>query len=310
VSITAAALLGFAFSPSFLWILFSAVPLGLGAGSVDAALNAYVANHYKSRHMSWLHSFWGVGALSGPLILSSVLHNGHSWSRGYLYIGLLQSALVLLLFISLQLWGKVEALNSAGIHQHKKMSLASALKVKGVPSALAAFLFYCGIEATMGLWGGSYMFKVHNLDPAEAAKWVSFFYASVTAGRFVTGFLTFRHSNNSMISIGAVMIVSGAVVMLVPFSPSVGKVGFLLIGLGCAPIFPSMLHETPVRFGSENSQFIMGFQMAVAYIGTTVLPPLFGVIAGETRFWLLPIFLLLYSMLLLANFLRLKGLSE
>lgn len=309
VLITASALLGFAFSPSFLWVLASAVPLGLGAGSVDAALNAYVARNYTSRHMSWLHSFWGVGALSGPLMLSLLLGEGHSWRQGYLFIGFLQCMLVAVLLFTLRIWTNVKVKNSEETQELKTMSLISALKIKGVRSALLAFLFYCGIEATMGLWGGSFMFKVYDLPPAEAARWVSFFYASITAGRFITGFLAFRFSNNSLIGIGAVMVISGITALLLPTSDDIAKAGFLLIGFGCAPIFPSMLHETPVRFGYDNAQIIMGLQMAVAYIGTTVLPPLFGFIAGETRFWLLPIFLGIYGVLFLAHFLRLKVLS-
>ncbi len=312
VGLTAGALLGYAMAPGFGWILAASIPLGLGGGAVDAALNAYVANHFESRHMSWLHSFWGVGALGGPFILSIVLRQGFPWRVVYKSVGIFQILFVVALIAAIPLWSKVKARNSNDEHEqeHSSLSLFSALKIRGVPTALIVFLFYCGIETTMGLWGGSFLYKVEGLDPADAAKWVSFFFGGITIGRFLTGFLTYKLSNNVLIRSGALIILSGVALMLLPLPLYITQAGFLLIGFGCAPIFPSMLHETPVRFGKSNSQSIMGFQMAVAYIGTTFLPPLFGLAAGSTRMFLLPVFLFGYIALLLVSFERLRLVTE
>ena len=312
VALTAVALLGFSLAPSFLWILPAAIPLGLGAGAVDAGLNAYVADHYESRHMSWLHSFWGVGALGGPMILSVLLHKGFPWRSGYRSVGIFQCILVFVLIAAIPLWDKVKSRKSAeGVTElGDQVSFLGALKIKGVPMALLVFLFYCGIESSMGLWGGSFLFKVKGLNPAETASWVSFFFGSITLGRFLTGFLTYRWSNNTLIRRGAIIVLSGILLMLLPLSLPLTLLGFLMVGFGLAPIFPSMLHETPVRFGKENSQAIMGFQMAVAYMGATFLPPLFGFIASERALYLLPCFLLGYIVFLIICFERLRMITD
>ena len=303
VALTAAALFGFALTPSFWWLLLASVPLGLGAGAVDSGLNAYVAEHYESRHMSWLHSFWGVGALSGPLVLSILLAQGGSWRSGYLWIACLQTGLVLVLLLAIPLWEKVrrrrlggEAATPPAEHQ----PLFFPLKLKGAKLALTAFFFYCGIESTMGLWGGSFLFKVRGLDPASAATWVSLFFASITLGRFLTGFVTFKVSNKDLIRWGGLVILAGVGLMLVPLPLPFTLTGFLLVGFGCAPLFPCMLHETPDRFGAANALAVMGFQMAVAYIGATLLPPVFGFLASVTTMDALPVFLLGYVGLLIA----------
>lgn len=294
VAMTALALFGFAQAPSFEWLILAAIPLGLGGGAVDAGLNAFIAGHYESRHMSWLHCFWGVGALSGPLLLSAILARGGTWRSGYLLIGLVQVILVTALFFSLPLWTRI-----SGRSTHKAAPVEAGhphlffpLKIRGVKTALLVYFCYCGIEAIMGLWGGSYLFKTKGLNPASAAAWVSLFYASLTLGRFLTGFLTYKVANKNLIRAGCLLILSGVGLMLfhlpLPFTLS----GFLLVGLGCAPIFPCMLHETPDRFGAANAQAVMGFQMAVAYIGATFLPPLFGFIASAISMDVLPIFLL------------------
>ncbi|POR05635.1 MFS transporter [Alkalispirochaeta sphaeroplastigenens] len=310
VAITATALMGYALAPSFLWILLCALPLGIGAGAVDATLNSYVANHYQSRHMSWIHCFWGVGALGGPIILSIFLAGGESWRKSYLTVGSFQIFLVALLCAALPLWDKVSTIQTDETREHRIISPGRAARIRGVPSALAVFLFYCGIEATLGLWGGSFLFKVRNLEPALAARGVSLFYASITAGRFLTGFLTYRLKNNTMIGGGALIALGGIILMALPLPLSVILTGFFLTGFGCAPIFPCMLHETPLRFGREYSRSIMGFQMALAYIGSTFLPLFFGYISTFTGMGMLPFFLMAYALILLANFARLRTLSD
>jgi len=303
VALTAVALFGFALTPSFWWLLGAAIPLGLGAGAVDSGLNAYVAAHYQSRHMSWLHSFWGVGALSGPLVLSALLAQGTSWRIGYLSIAILQVVLVVILVLAVPLWDKVRgrALGDAPPVDPPHQPLFFPLKLKGAKLALVAFFLYCGVESTMGLWGGSFLFKTKALDPATAATWVSLFYASITLGRFLTGFVTFHLSNKDLIRTGGLVVLGGVILMLLPLPLGFTLAGFLLVGLGCAPLFPCMLHETPDRFGAGNAQAIMGFQMAVAYIGATFLPPVFGFIASATTLALLPAFLLGYILLLILS---------
>lgn len=303
VALTAIALFGFALTPSFWWLFLAAIPFGLGAGAVDSGLNAFVAEHYESRHMSWLHSFWGVGALSGPLVLGALLAQGTTWRNAYLAIAVFQVVLVIVLIVAVPLWGKVKA-HAQGdepIEDQPHQPLFFPLKITGVKWALAALFTYCAIESTMGLWGGSFLFKTKGLDAASAATWVSLFYASITLGRFLTGFVTMKVSNNDLIRWGGVIILVGVGLMLAPLPLPFTLAGFLLVGLGCAPIFPCMLHETPVRFGKANAQAVMGFQMAVAYIGATLMPPLFGFVATATTLALMPVFLAAYIAVLLLS---------
>ncbi|MCB9460127.1 MAG: MFS transporter [Anaerolineaceae bacterium] len=308
VTMTAVALFGFAHAPSFIWLVLLAIPLGLGAGSVDAGLNDYVSKHYKARHMNWLHSFWGIGAMTGPIIISQFIAD-QTWRNGYLTVSIIQIILVAVLVITLPLWDKVAKL---GIHNkivnvddqpktETRKGIFFPLKIPGVKSVLLVFLFYCGIESTMGLWGSSYLVRVKGLDVATAATWVSLFFGAVTLGRFISGFISLRMSSEALIRLGEVIILIGVILMVLPLPVSYSLVSFILIGLGCAPIFPSMLHETPIRFGREAAQHVMGFQMAIAYTGTTLIPPLFGLIASNTSFILMPIFLLGYTLVMLFN---------
>lgn len=301
VLMTAAALLGIAVLPSFIWILFLAVPLGLGAGSVDSGLNEYVAEHYQAHHMSWLHCFWGIGAMTGPVIMSRYIAVGSSWRNGYLTVSVIQFILVAVLFFTLPLWDKVASTkNDTEETTHgqepdaTRNSLLFPLKVKGVKIALISFLFYCGIESTMGLWGSSFLVRAKELDAATAAAWVSSFYGSITVGRLIAGFITMKVGNKVLIRAGELTVLAGVILLLLPLPNGFSLAGFMIVGLGCAPIYPCMLHETPVRFGKRDAQMIMGFQMAVAYIGSTLLPPLFGFIAGNLTMAVMPLFLLIY----------------
>ncbi|MBK8135592.1 MAG: MFS transporter [Chloroflexi bacterium] len=322
VLMTATALLGFSAAPGFIWLVLLAIPLGLGAGSVDAGLNDYVAKNYEARHMSWLHSFWGVGALTGPIIFSQILSRGEPWRNGYLIVAVVQFGLVFLLFATLPLWEKiarlkrrtdldsssqsVDVLHASTETGRKSVALAAKgvfapLRIDGVKPVLIVFLFYCGIESTMGLWGASYLIRVKGIDVATAAAWVSLFYGSITFGRFISGFVTMRMSSKTLIRSGEIAILIGIIALLLPLADAFSMLGFVLIGLGCAPIFPSMLHETPARFGDAEAQNIMGFQMAVAYIGTSLFPPIFGAIASVITFALFPFFIVAYITLMLVN---------
>jgi len=289
VFLTAAALIGFSVSGSFFMLCLYAVPLGLGAGSVDAALNNYVALHYKSRHMSWLHCFWGIGASAGPLLMSYFLIQKNSWSLGYRTIGIIQLCLVLLLFISLPLWKKNPMPEAEAKNESIKFS--KLIKIAGVKEALLAFFCYCTIELTTGLWGASFLVIEKGISPETAAKWISIYYIGITLGRFISGFITIKLNNKKMIRLGQIIMGSGIIVMILPFGNITLLPGLFMIGLGCAPIFPSLIHATPDNFGREYSQAIMGLQVAGAYIGSTLMPPAFGWLASLLGFSIFPIFI-------------------
>ena len=273
VLMTALALIGFSFSHHFIYLCMLAVPLGLGAGCVDAALNNYVALHYKARHMNWLHCFWGVGAAVGPIIMAGQLADGQGWSGGYLTVGLLQAALVLVLLLSLRLWVREPTATQEDRGGH--IGFRTLLRIPGLKYALATFFCYCSVEATFGLWGASYLVFVRQLD-ADAAAWlVSVYYMGITLGRFVSGLAAGWLSNRQLVYVGQAVIALGILVLLLPYD-RLPLVGFMAIGLGCAPIFPALLHETPRNFGEKYAQAAMGMQMASAYIGITLMPLLFG----------------------------------
>ncbi len=292
VAVTALALLGFSYSSSVIWLAVLALPLGLGAGSIDTGLNNYVATHYKAHHMSWLHCFWGIGAMLGPILMSGYISHGDSWRKGFLTVSLIQFALVILLFVTLPLWKRTEKNGRGAAQPGEAGEHASAdrnvLKIKGVKLAMITFLFYSGVEATLGLWGSSFLVNAKGLSAATAAGWVSLYYGGITAGRLITGFISFKYSNRVLIRAGLVISLLGAVVLALPLPAVFSLIGFILVGLGSAPIFPCMLHETPARFGKVNSQKIIGYQMALAYTGGAFLPPMLGWIAARSTFMILP----------------------
>ncbi|WP_058300833.1 MFS transporter [Gorillibacterium timonense] len=308
--LTAGALLGFSQSPSFVWLALLAIPLGLGAGAVDAGLNQYVAEHYKAHHMNWLHCFWGVGATMGPILMSASLTGPHSWRGGYATVSILQFALVFVLFVTLPLWNRVAASREgSGSTNESPGELiepsgqvnGNILRLRGVKPSLAAFLLYCGAESTLGLWGASYLVGARQVAAETAAGWVSLYYGGITLGRFITGFLTFKIPNKSLIRYGQLVAIAGGILLLLPLPAAASLIGILLIGLGLAPIYPGLLHETPSRFGRANSAKLMGVQMAVAYVGSTFLPPLFGVLAARTSMTFFPYVVLAFLALMLLS---------
>ena len=301
VFMTAFALFGFYSIPSFIWLCIFAVPMGLGAGSVDSALNNFVALHYKANHMNWLHCFWGIGATAGPFIMSIFLTGPGNWNKGYLTISIIQICLVIVLFLSLPIWRTFEKEKASAEEKTKNATVFHLLKMKGAKPALLSFFCYCAVESTTGLWGGTYLVAHVGLSAGTAAKWVSFFYFGITAGRFLSGFLAMKTNNKTLIRLGQVICILGGFFLFLPFSDYCKLAGFILIGLGCAPIFPSMLHETPRRFGKELSQAVMGIQMAFAYIGSTFMPPIFGFMSEITGIGILPVFLILFIMLMIVT---------
>ena len=297
VAMTALALFGFSLSNSFFALCLWAIPYGLGAGSVDAALNNFVALHCKAKHMSWLHCFWGIGATGGPYIMGLCLSRGMGWQAGYRTISFLQMALTLILLLSLPLWKKQELPLSGGeTVRPQTPQWGKLLKRPGVKAALTAFFFYSALELTTGLWGSSYMVAVRGISPETAAKWISLFYLGITAGRFFSGFLTLRFSDDAMVRLGEGTAIVGILLMLLPLHNLFLCLGLILTGLGCAPIYPSLLHATPQRFGKSLSQSLMGTQMAISYLGSTTMPPVSGFLSEKISMGLYPVLLLVFAL--------------
>lgn len=299
VALTALALLGFSLSNSFFVLCLWAIPYGLGAGSVDAALNNFVALHCKAKHMSWLHCFWGIGATGGPYIMGLCLSRGIGWQAGYRTISFLQMALTLILLLSLPLWKKQELPLSGGeTVRPQTPQWGKLLKRPGVKAALTAFFFYSALELTTGLWGSSYMVAVRGISAETAAKWISLFYLGITAGRFFSGFLTLRFSDDAMVRLGEITAIVGILLILLPLHNLFLCLGLILTGLGCAPIYPSLLHATPQRFGKSLSQSLMGTQMAISYLGSTTMPPVSGFLSEKISMGLYPVLLLVFALML------------
>lgn len=293
VAMTATALLGFSASSEFWMLCLWAIPYGLGAGGVDAALNNYVALHYRSWHMSWLHCMWGVGAATGPYIMGMALEMGTGWPAGYHIIAVMQVVLTIILFASLPLWKerKDEVQADSG-HKRKPLSLREIFWIPGAREILVAFFCYSAVEQTCGLWASSFLNLSKGISAEQAASFGAMFFIGITVGRAINGFLAMRMHDESMIRMGQVLILLGIVTVMLPAGDAVALAGLILIGLGCAPIYPCIIHSTPTHFGKDKSQAIIGVQMAAAYIGTMLMPPLFGILANHLSISLLPIYLL------------------
>ncbi len=293
VAMTATALLGFSASSEFWMLCLWAIPYGLGAGGVDAALNNYVALHYRSWHMSWLHCMWGVGAATGPYIMGMALEMGTGWPAGYHIIAVMQVVLTIILFASLPLWKerKDEGQADSG-HKRKPLSLREIFWIPGAREILVAFFCYSAVEQTCGLWASSFLNLSKGISAEQAASFGAMFFIGITVGRAINGFFAMRMHDESMIRMGQVLILLGIVTVMLPAGDAVALAGLILIGLGCAPIYPCIIHSTPTHFGKEKSQAIIGVQMAAAYIGTMLMPPLFGILANHLSISLLPIYLL------------------
>lgn len=296
VFLTVVALFGFSISTRFWMLIAFAVPYGLGAGAIDAALNNYVALHYKAKHMSWLHCFWGVGTIVSPFIMGYALTHS-TWNAGYRIVGLIQLAIAVLLLVTLPVWKvHADATEAAG----RRVGLRAALRIKGVPFLLLGFFAYCSAETTTMQWASTYFVEVKHLPAERAATLAALFYIGITAGRFLSGFLTEKLGDRGMIRLGAVVLACGIVALLLPVeSYYLAFAAFLVIGLGCAPIYPCIIHSTPANFGAENSGAIIGIQMASAYVGSTFVPPLFGLVGKALGFSILPVYLAVFAALML-----------
>ena len=309
--VTGLAMLGFFLSGNFWMLLLLAIPYGLGAGCVDAALNNYVAVHYESRHMSWLHCMWGIGASLGPYIMGFALTGGHGWNMGYCYVGILQLILTGVLFCSLPQWKQTGAEEEE--KQQKPLSLPQILKITGVKEIMVAFFCYCALELTAGQWASSYFVMKDGIPAEEAASLAGLFYMGITTGRAISGFVTMKLSDTRMIRLGQGIVAAGIGLMLLPLGSAATGAGLLLTGFGCAPIYPCVIHSTPYFFGTANSQQIIGVQMASAYVGNLLMPTLFGFIADHLGAEFLPLYLgciLLVMVLMHRRMVRICGEKE
>ena len=303
VIMTAAALLGFSLSTSYWHLLLWAVPYGLGAGGVDAALNNFVALHYASRHMSWLHCMWGIGAAAGPYIMGWALTAGLGWPTGYRTVSALQAVLAAAVLFSLPLWRlpASRAPDAAPAPERQKpFTLNQVLRVPGVPFAVLLFFFYCAVEQTFNLWASSYLTLERGIPAETAAGLAGTYFIGITLGRMASGFLTLRFTDRQLIRLGIGVLLAGVLALLLPFGEISALAGLALAGLGCAPIYPSAIHATPALFGADKSQAVIGVQMAGASLGTCLMPLFFGFVAQHVSIRLFPLFLLLAAALLTA----------
>ena len=365
VALTAAALVGFSQSQAFWQLCLWAVPYGLGAGAVDAALNAYVAVHYESQHMSWLHCMWGVGASGGPMVMAQCLERS-TWSTGFLVLGGIQVGIALVLTLSLPLWrdrklprvsgrraGREAAIGAApeaalphaeAAHGAGARALSGAtaaagagevpgaaaasgvggtsdgtrgklpvrrthaqlLRIPGVKAVLVSFFCYSAFEATCGNWAATFCTLARGIDAQTAASWAALFYMGITAGRAVSGFISLKVNDRNMIRFGQSLVAVALACVLMPGDMALFA-GLVLMGCGCAPIYPSTIHATPARFGEELALELTGMQMAFAYIGSLAMSPLFGVLAQLVGAWIYPWYLVLFLVGMVVTGERLNG---
>lgn len=298
VAMTAVALFGFSFSHSFWLLCLWAIPYGLGAGSVDASLNNYVALHYASRHMSWLHCMWGVGASLGPYVMGYAMTGMRGWNAGYRYIAILQIVLTIILIFSLSLWKNRSDEKNEGVTSPKALTLSEIIRISGAKEVMITFFCYCALEQTAGLWASSYLSLHNGISAEKAAGFSSIFFIGITIGRALSGFITMKLSDAQMIRLGQGIAAFGIITLLLPLGEYISLIGLIMIGLGCAPIYPCIIHSTPEYFGADKSQAIIGVQMASAYVGTLLMPPLFGLIAEHINISLYPVYLFIVLILM------------
>ena len=298
---TAIALFGFSTASSYWMLVLWAIPYGLGAGGVDASLNNYVALHYESKHMSWLHCMWGVGASVSPYIMTYAIANANDWHMGYRYISIIQIALTACIMFSLPLWKNQDSTmvgDTCDVTNTKVLSLKEILQIRGAKSIMLVMFGYCALEQTAGLWASSYLVLNHGVAAETAASFASLFYIGITVGRGINGFIAMKLNDNQMIRLGLSIVCVGIVLMLLPIGHWSVLAGLIVIGLGGAPIYPCVIHSTPDNFGPEKSQAVVGVQMASAYVGSMCAPAVFGFLANNISIKLFPFYLFLMLVLM------------
>ena len=310
--LTVLGLLIMSFSPNIVVMMLGAVVLGYGAGVTDTALNNFVSLHYKAQHMNWLHAFWGIGVTISPLILSLFLSGETgSWRNGYRVIALIQFSIAIIIALSLKKWRTVKENNNAQEESNEnKKGFIEILRIKGVLTSLLSQGLYCSMEFLLGTWGASFLVHIHTLQPDEAAKWISLYFCGITVGRIISGFISMKASDNTMIRLGIATSFVGIIILALPLG-KISLLGLLLIGIGFGPIFPSILHSVPERFGEEYSADITGFHMGGAYGIGFGIQLIFGFIATATTFNITTIVLFVLCIgLFLANETTIKKLKN
>ena len=298
--LTASALMGMSLVPGYFFLIVLGIPLGLGAGAVDAAINNYVALHCEAKHMNWLHCFWGLGTVISPYVMSAALAGGMKWTAGYRGVSAMQFALAIVLLMTLRLWGGEKAKEEE--RSAKVLSIAQVLALPGAKQGLFGFTCYCAVESTFILWSATYLVMARGMDAAQAASMGGLYFIGMTLGRGISGFIAMKLTPKQMVRLGQVMMVLGALLLFVP-GQGIAVFGLLFMGLGCAPVYPNIVQDTPRNYGAENSQAVIGVQMAFAYIGSLCMPTVFGWLAEALGYGMLPAFSLAITaaMVLLYN---------
>ena len=292
ILLTALALAGFALSPHVGLMFLFAIPLGLGAGAVDVAQNNFVALHYQVRHMNWLHCFWGIGASAGPMIAAFALNMGTSWRGGFGTVAGLQTLLTIVMFCGIPMWSRAGSKEQTLQEKKEPLKFTQLFRFGGILPVLGGFLLYSGLEATAGLWGATFIHSRFAVTDAQAAVTASIYFGALTLGRMMAGFLSARFSDQQMIRMGLGCSVVGMVLILTAGTQVQALLGIAVMGMGFAPVYPAMLHTTPTYFGAENSQQVMGLEMALSYVGSTCFPPLLGILTQAFGAEVYPVFLL------------------
>ncbi len=293
--LTALGLIGISFSPNIVVMMICSVIMGYGAGAIDTGLNNFVSLHYKARHMNWLHCFWGVGVTLSPIIMSAFLGEGaNEWRNGYRAVAMIQFSIALIVLLTLKKWSIAPEKEIASEEKSNapEKSLFDLLRIKGVITSILSLGLYCGGEFMIGTWGATYAVNMFAVSPDEAAKWVSLYYGGIMLGRVISGFVSVKLSDNTLIKSGMTVAAIGMIILALPLGKA-SLIGLLLIGTGYGPVFPSVLHSVPARFGSDYSADITGYHMGGAYGIGFAVQLAYGYIASATTFSITPFVLLM-----------------
>ena len=294
-ALTALALFGFTFADSFWMLCLFAIPLGLGAGAIDNGLNAYVSLHYSATQMSFLHSFYGVGVTISPYILSLVISGENGWRGGYRIAFYIQIIITLAMFLTLPVWGKAHGKTGAQEERKPKvLTFKELLALPGIKAVWCIFICSCAIEFLCGTWGSTFLVEYKGLPIDKAAGMVVFYYAGITLGRFFSGILATRLTCFQIVKIGEYIVAAAILILLLPLPTLFSAVGLFLVGFGNGPLYPNFSYLTPINFGEENAEAVMGTEQVCAYIGCTVVPAIFGILGQMFGLWLFPVFLLVF----------------
>lgn len=307
-AMTAFALVGFSYSDHFILLCLFAVPLGLGAGAIDTALNNYVSLYYSATHMSFLHCFYGIGVSVSPYVLSLVISGKSGWRGGYRIAFLIQLGITLILLVTLPVWKKAHGqAEQSEENQARSITLRETAKIPGVKLMWCLFIASCAIECTCGGWGSTFLVEYKHATAEQAARLVIFYYVGIAVGRFLSGVLSIRLDSWQIIKIGQTILGAAVAVLLLPVPAQIAAIGLFLVGLGNGPLFPNFNYLTPQNFGADISQSVMGTQMAASYVGIMLAPALCGILGQLINMSIFPIYLLLFYFIMIAATRKVKS---